>query len=128
MGAAVVILTADEMLAKGLELHGFDRTSKVSCSLKKSRFKSLYGSEPVVYAQMWEDLQTTAVQEARVDARTTTIDHFLMSLHFLKCYPRESKLAADFKISEKTVRKWIRHFTKKIQALKQEKVRVEAAV
>lgn len=123
---AAVVVTADEMLAKGLELHGFDRTSKVSCLLKKSRFKSLYGSQPVVYAQIWEDLQTTAIQEARVDARTTTIDHFLMSLHFLKCYPKESKLAADFKISEKTVRKWSWYFIKKIQALKQEKVRVEA--
>jgi hypothetical protein len=80
---ATVVVTADEMLAKGLELHGFDRRLKVSRSLKMSRFKSLYGSDPVVYAQIWEDLQTTAVQEARVDVHTTTIDHFLMSLHFL---------------------------------------------
>jgi hypothetical protein len=122
----MVVVMADEMLAKGLELHGFDCRSKVSRSLKMSRFKSLYGSDPVVYAQIWEDLQTTAVQEACVDVRTTTIEHFMMSLHFLKCYPKESKLTANFKISEKTVQKWSWYFIKKIQALKQEKVCIEA--
>jgi hypothetical protein len=112
-----VVLTADEILAKGLELQGFERTtrqSKASHSLNVSRFKSFYGSHPIVYAQLWEDLQTTAIPEARVDARTTTIDYFLMSLYFLKCY---------FKIGEKTARTWIwDFFIKKIQALKGEKV------
>jgi hypothetical protein len=121
-----VVLTADEILAKGLELQGFERTtrqSKASHSLNVSRFKSFYGSHPIVYAQLWEDLQTTAIPEARVDARTTTIDYFLMSLYFLKCYPKESKLAGDFKIGEKTARTWIwDFFIKKIQALKGEKV------
>jgi hypothetical protein len=122
---ATVVLTADEILSKGLELQGFERTtrqSKASHELNESRFKSFYGSKPIVYAQLWEDLQTTAIPEARIDARTTTIDHFFMSLYFLKCYPKESKLAGDFKIGEKTARKWSWDFIKKIRALKGEKV------
>jgi hypothetical protein len=82
------------------------------------RFKSHFGSHPDVYAQIWEDLQSTADPEAPVNALDNDLDAFLIGLHFLKCYPRESKQAGMFNISERTVRKYNWHYATKIQALK----------
>ena len=45
-----------------------------------------------------------------------------MAIYFLKCYSTESQLAAVFKISERTVRKWCWFYICRIQALKGEKV------
>jgi hypothetical protein len=79
---ALVVLLADKICAKGLKLLGFDRTfhqSKASCSLNESQFKSFFGSEPVVYAQIWEDLQMTEIEKAHINPCTATINHFLMA-------------------------------------------------
>ena len=52
------------------------------------RFKSFYGSKPIVCAQIWEDLQTTDIVEARIEAKSQKdVDYFLMAHHFLTCYP-----------------------------------------
>ena len=120
----VVILTADEMLHQGLRHVGFElhRILNVSRRTNVDRFKSHYGSDPVVYAQIWEDLQFTTIPEARIDTRAVHSSHFLMTMYFLKCYPNEAQLAASFSICEKTVRKWRWYFARKIQALKSEKV------
>jgi hypothetical protein len=121
----VVILTGDEILARGLELAGFDRDRRqirVNREQNVSRFKSHYGSEPIVYAQIWEDLQTTTNLEACIDMKKADIDSFLLAIFFLKCYEVESLLAGRFKICEKTARAKIWYFVKKIQALKHEKV------
>lgn len=86
------------------------------------RFKALYGSNPVVYAEIFEDLQMTQIAEAYVDPKLLFVDSFLMALHFLKCYPTENQLSGLFKFCEKTARKWGWFYARKIQALKEEKV------
>jgi hypothetical protein len=87
----VAILTADEILRKGLLLVGFDfrRQDKVSKASNLGRFRAHYGSNPVVYAQIWEDLQITVIPEARIDDKMADADNYLLSIHFLKCYPTE---------------------------------------
>ena len=121
----MAILTAIEFLQKGLELAGFSRRrqQRVCRATNLRRFKDHFGSLPVVYAQIWEDLQTTDIPEARIDARKDCVDSFLMAIHFLKCYPKEGERAAIFKICKKTARKWGWYFAEKVQALKVEKVR-----
>jgi hypothetical protein len=120
----VVILTPDEMMRKGLELCGFDerRQNKVCRAKNIRRFKAHYGSSPVVYAQIWEDLQTTRIRAARIDGNAC-VDSFLMAIHFLKVYPTEEVLSGLFKICDRSVRKWVWYYVTKIQALKKEKVR-----
>jgi hypothetical protein len=44
--------------------------------------------------------QSTADPEAPVNALDNDLDAFLIGLHFLKCYPRESEQAGMFNISE----------------------------
>jgi hypothetical protein len=61
----MLIATADEILRKGLEMGGwvrlFDRRQQQSVKRTTclKRFRELYGSNPIVYAQIIEDLQTT---------------------------------------------------------------------
>jgi len=79
-------------------------------------------SNPIVYAQIWEDLQTMEIPEARIDKKTMDLNYFLMGLRFLKRYPTECELAGTFKICEKTARTWAWFYAQKIQALKGQKV------
>ncbi len=119
-----IIVTPDDMLQRGLMAVGFvqDRIRKVARATNLKRFRAHYGSNPIVYAYLWEDLLSATNPDARIDAATVDFNAFLMCLHFLKCYPSESILAATFCMCEKTVRKWRCYFAKKIQALKTAKV------
>ncbi len=95
----VLILTTDEILRKGLLLVGFDvrRQQNVKRETNIGRFKTHYGSHPVVLAQIWEDLQTTENPEARISEKASA-DLFLQGMHFLKCYPKETERSGTFKI------------------------------
>jgi len=120
----VIILTEAEIMLRGLELCGFDRSrqKRVKWETNRRRFKSHYGSDPVVYAQIWEDLQTTKIPEANILNVKPCVDSFLMAVHFLKCYPTEKEQEGIFKICDKTARKWGWYYVHKIQALKKQKV------
>ena len=121
-----MIVTADELLRRGLVLVGFSgaRIGNVSRSTNLSRFRSHFGSNPIVYSEIWEDLQTSPFPEARIitDAVFVYLDSFLLAVFFMKCYPTEAQLAATFKVCEKTARKCCWFFAKKVQALKAAKV------
>jgi hypothetical protein len=119
----VVFLTADEFLRHGLMLVGFDvrRQQRVARATNVGRFKTYYGSDPVVYAAIWEDLNTTENLAARISDKAK-VDSFLQGIYFLKCYPKEAERAGTFQVCEKTARKWGWYFAQKIQALKEEKV------
>jgi hypothetical protein len=95
---------------------------------ERKRFKALYGSNPNIYAAIFEDLQTTEIAEARVDAKSLCVNAFLMSLHFLKCYPTENQRSGIFQICKRTARKWGWFYCRKIQALKKEKVRTDQLI
>ena len=101
----VVFLTADEFMRMGLERVGFNYRvqQKVLRTTNLTRFKAHYGSNPVVYAQIWEDLQTTTIPEARIPTKLTDPDCFLMAIKFLKCYPTEQDLSGTFKRCDKSV-------------------------
>jgi hypothetical protein len=112
------------MLVQGLRLVGFNiqRVQNVSLGKNLRRFLAHYGSNPIVYAKIWEDLQVTQCLDALIDSRTIDLALFLMTFRFLKCYPTEAELAATFRVCERTVRKWCRYYGCKIQALKEVKV------
>jgi hypothetical protein len=123
-----MIVTADELLLRGLVLVGFSaaRIGNVSRSTNLSRFRSHYGSNPIVYSEIeiWEDLQTLPFPEAKIaiDGVFVELDSFLLALFFMTCYPAEPHLTVTFKVCEKTARKCCWFFAKKIQALKAAKV------
>ena len=122
----VIVVTVDQMFIQGLRSVGFStqQVQNVSLSTNLRRFKSHYGSHPIVYTRIWEDLQITPCVDALIDSKIINLAYFLMTFNFLKCYPTESQLAASFHVCERSVRKWCRFYAQKIQALKEQKVSV----
>jgi hypothetical protein len=118
------IVTPDFVLKQGLLMVGFDhyRIQKVLRTKNVIRFRSYFGSDPVVYATIWNDLHDPTNEDAYITTSTATLKYFLMSVCFLKCYPTETQMAGTFCVCEKTARKWVWYFLSKIQALKQTKV------
>jgi hypothetical protein len=95
------IVSPDDMMERGLELGGFSarQIEHAGLKLKYSRFKSWFGSQPVVYAQIWEDLLTTDIAEARILPKDD-LDYFLMALHFLKGYDTEGERSGNFQLQQ----------------------------
>jgi len=123
---SLVVYPADELLVKGLEMAGYDETrqKRVQRATNLDIFQSHLGSAPVVYAEIWEDLQTTTIPEARIDTtkRSVTIENFFHAMHFIKRYPEEIERAGKSGTCTKHVRNWGWYFLEKIAALKHEKV------
>ena len=118
------IYTTDTVLFNGLLLVGFDadRQKRAKRSTNLQRFIDHFGSRPNVYAQMIADMQTTDIEEARVDEKFD-LENFLMGIHFLKIYPRQSEQESTFKCCKATAKKWAWFYARKIQAMKRVKVR-----
>jgi hypothetical protein len=119
-----VILTADELMRHGVVWAGYDqiRQQRVKRSTNIKRFKKKYGSAPVVCAQIWEDLQTTHIPEARVDEQYLDLKYFLVAINWLFRYPRDEEQAGVFGTCSTTIRKWKWFYVEKIAALKGQKV------
>lgn len=114
------IKTCNEVLTKGLTLVGITEERQQSVCMKTNieDFKAHYGSHPHVYAILWEVLQTTTLDDARlVNMNDKHFERFLIALYFCKCYPKEKELKR-FGIQEQTAQKWVKFFVKKISALK----------
>jgi DDE superfamily endonuclease len=121
----MLILTDDEVLARGLELVGFDEVKQAKAGEISNvlLFKEHYGSMPIVYAQLWEDLQLTDDATARVnDAKEKDFDYFMAAVHFLKAYPTEGQRAGIFKRCKRNCRDWGWTYVKKISLLKPAKI------
>jgi hypothetical protein len=86
------------------------------------RFRGHFGSNPIIYAEIWEDLQTTEVEEARVPTKDLNIHFFLMAMHHLNCYPTEVERETMSDISHKWGCNWCWYCIEKVQALKAQKI------
>jgi hypothetical protein len=114
------ILTEDEMLSAGLKLLGWlqTQTSRVQLVTKHARFVGGFGAAPHVLAKLWETLQTTSIEAAKVDPKKHSLNDFLCTMHFLYRYPTEIEGHNMWKRSRNTTRKWNWFFVEKIRALK----------
>ena len=112
------------ILKQGLLMVGFDHhcIQKVLRTKNVIRFRSFFGSDPIVYATIWNNLYDETSADACINTPTATLKHFLMSVYFLKCYPNEMHLSGTFCVCKKTACKWCWYFLSTIQALKHTKV------
>ena len=119
--------TPEQVLRIGLKLAGASKQQQER-RLQKTNikdFKAIYGTEPVVCAKIWDDLQTTNIAEAKIDATLydgANLKNFLRSCHFLMRYKTETERKLDSGHTKKTIRKWTWFFLAKIKALKAAKV------
>lgn len=120
----MLVLSADEALRHGLSCLGRPNNKRFKPSpLNRKRFKKLYGVNEVVLVQLWTYLQLTNVLEAKVsDAKQKHFTYFLMTLYHMKNYPVLEVLGKTFGACEDTASFWIRHFMKKIAALKETRI------
>jgi len=121
---ALVVLTVEEILRKGLLLVNYSRKRIRKAKKKRNleRFRGHYGSDPIVIAQIWEDLQRTLIPEAHLPPDDAKLDRFLMAMHHLKRYPTDLEREPIFDIDCMQGRDWVWFFLEKVQALKAEKI------
>jgi DDE superfamily endonuclease len=120
------VLTAAEFLELGISV--WYTKGRLRClRTKKSkigRFKSYYGCLPSICAQLWEDLQRTKVEQARLDKDDDpdyiNPKYFLMALHTLKKYPTDYEREGPWNKNRDQARNLVWYFLEKIQALKEE--------
>ena len=113
------LIVEQNILAIGLAVFPKD-VDAIQLSSELELFRNHYGSNPVVYTAICNDLQTTDDPEAHVNV--VNILYFLMAVHFLKVYPTELTLSSIFGVSNRTARSWTWYYLRKIQALKSSKV------
>jgi len=114
------ILTEDEMLMAGLKLIGWEEAQvlRVETKTNHTRFVGAFGALPHILAKIWEVLQTTSIEDAKVDPKKHSLDDFLCTMHFLYRYPTEIEGHNLWKRSRNTTRKWTWFFVHRIRALK----------
>jgi hypothetical protein len=123
MTSPVLIYTADQTLRIGLKMHGYNnlRIRKQPRKINIEDFKAHFGTEPMVLAQVWEDIQTT-IEEPVVASKSSsgaTFTRFLQSINFLMRYPTEKERKGP---SRNTIRNWTWFFLQKVGSLRSEKV------
>ena len=102
--APQMFLRPEEVLKQGLELVGLDekRQARVKRKRNIARFRSHYGSDPLVYAVLLTKPQTSEMPAARIDGHIKkvgarkAIAYFFMAIHLLCCYPTENEAETVF--------------------------------
>jgi hypothetical protein len=82
----------------------------------------MYSSNPIVYTQIIKDLRTTHIEKACVKQKDMSVKKLLIAMNFLKCYQSEEVRCGKFDVSEKMAQMWGWFFSKKVQALKEQKI------
>jgi hypothetical protein len=116
-------LTTEQFLELGLEtIVGFDHSRTCQPTVLR-RWHAYYGASPETCAQLFYDLQTTQVQDARVERPDPY--EFLIAFYWLKGNETDEKLAGQFKMDEKTARKWKWYYVHRISAMTAQKVSLD---
>lgn len=125
-----MFLTPAEALKRGLKYVGYDehRQGRVASKTNVQRFKSHYGSSPLIIASMWYDLCHTDIPAALLHARDKCergFKKFLVAHFFLWAKPKNTDLLASrFGLNNKEVsgeNLW--YWLKKMQGLKSTKIK-----
>lgn len=119
----VVHVPPNEMLVLGLALIKKTVRNPAAPRSKQNneRFLACFGTTPEAASTLFGDLQTTNIMEARIES--ICFKYFMMTLNWIKSNKLQPELAGTFEVHEDTVRKWTWFYIKRIQALKEVKIR-----
>ena len=120
----VVVFAPSEFMDVGLRLVNYTtrRIKRAKTKRNIERFIGHFGASPATVAKIWEDLQTTSIDEARVPPSMLNMDHYLMALHHLKRYPTDLEREAIFDVDGMRGRQRVWYYVGKIRQLKKEKI------
>ena len=119
------LVTPNDFLRYGISLLGYSAQAieMMSMKTKESIFRGHYGSCQLVVAEVWYDLTTTTIPQARLGEKENTekgLKQFVVAMYFLFAYPKNARMTASlFAQNEQYSRrdrvwKWVR----KLQGLK----------
>jgi hypothetical protein len=118
------IVTMDRMLDRGLSLLYTDsRQGRASKSTNLDRFLKSFGVDVVTACKLYEHLQRTTIDEARIIGCDRDLHFLLISLYFLRNYPTARQMESLFDYSPKYIAGMVWEFVKKIRSLKEEIIR-----
>ena len=118
----MLILSPDEIMERGIGMVGHGNR-KVNRQEKLRLFRSAFAVNPVDLAGLWEDLQETTIDAAKVhNASYDDLANFLWCVHWLKVYDTEPNLAGKTGQSDTTLRKHHWSYVTKIQAMLPQRV------
>ena len=118
------IVTAFDMLETGLEYVKWDknRVERASDMTNVNRFCQSYGTTPVVLCTMYEDLQTTNIESARIIGGTLMLKYLLMAMNFLREYEIEGNRERMWNYSQKWARDRTWEMVERIASMKAAKI------
>ena len=121
------LVTPERLQYIALRLAGYKKRKlkRSSEKLNFQRFIAFYGLSPLVVAEVYHDLQTTEIEEARVLGGRLDLRNLLIAIHYLWDYPTESSMEARFGFSKYWSRVTAWGMIRKIRALKHAKIRWE---
>jgi hypothetical protein len=93
-----MLLSPADILKRGLHFLQMQVTNKWSQERKQGEFHKHYGSSPLTLANIWYDLTTTDIAEARLSGKENTergFRMFLLTNFFLWTYPKNSHLLSS---------------------------------
>ena len=116
------IVTVEEMLNAGLRLLYSDgRIKRARGKTNVKRFNDSFGVYPRTACQIYEHLQTTTIDAAKVDnTGPLHLQYFLIALYFLRLYPTRGELEQRFDVSKGYLAKKCWEWVARIAALKEE--------
>lgn len=131
-----IVYTVDEVMEAGLVIigKGGAASARVLRKTNKDRFTRAFGSHPLVYASIWEDLQKTnatfmdhktrSIISAQIDTTKEgcTLRTFLVSIRFLRTYDTEFDRSNESGRSDRWCRDWGWYFLYRVAAMRQEKI------
>ena len=112
-------VSPEEMMRIGLRLRGYTvkRLKNAKGKANVFRFKHHFGVSPVTAVWIYTDLQTTTIADAKIKGGDLDLKYFLMGLFYLRKYPSEEDLSADFDYSKFWVRNKVWEKIKNMRAL-----------
>lgn len=118
----LIHFTTEQFLNFGLSLTGFGdpRIARMSSKPKLTRFRDAYGTWPIVCSKIFDDIQTTNIDAARIEEPRH--DYFLIALSWLKNYETESSMASRYDLDEQTIRIYVKKYVSAIRELKASKI------
>ena len=113
----------NDFLKLGLTIAGYTPRSiaRTLTAANRQRFEAKFYACPETCRDIFWDLQVTDLDDAGVDKPNPT--HLLMTLNYLKEYPIQKNFAGTFHCSVVTARKWVTFYIKKIEALRESKIK-----
>jgi DDE superfamily endonuclease len=112
------------MERRGLFLVGYSKKQIASSGKEtnKRRFRAHFGASAVVCCQIYEDMQCTDIEQARIAGGEIDLKWFLMAMHYLRKYPKEDEWESTFDVGIRWTRDRIWDRIRKLAAMKAKKI------